>query len=121
VAKPRTVKERVRNAGILQEFNAGHVDDLFESSKAPKAKSKSAAPLPSLPAPPNASSPAKTGPKAILNDLFGSDSENDISMHSARTPIGNYIKPTNRRPSNILRKETEKEEEEEEAERPLAK
>lgn len=30
-------------------------------------------------------------PKDILNELFESDSENNISLHSARTPIGHYI------------------------------
>ena len=33
----------------------------------------------------------KQGPKDILADLFDSDSENDLSLHSARTPIGRFF------------------------------
>ena len=30
-------------------------------------------------------------PNNILSELFDSDSENDISLHSARTPIASYF------------------------------
>ena len=33
----------------------------------------------------------KQGPQDILEDLFDSDSENDLSLHSARTPIGRFF------------------------------
>ena len=36
----------------------------------------------------------KQGPKDIVADLFDSDSENDLSLHSARTPIGRYFERT---------------------------
>ena len=45
--------------------------------------------------------PVKQGPKDILEDLFDSDSENDLSLHSARTPIGRFFERSDSRtPAN---------------------
>ncbi len=44
-------------------------------------------------APAKNSSSSKMGPENILADLFASDSENDLSVHSARTPIAAYYEP----------------------------
>jgi hypothetical protein len=87
VSNPKTVAERRNNAKILTNFNQGHSDDIFGA--APGAAS-SLSPIRLLPQATKKS--AKTvGAGGILNELFDSDSENDLSIHSSRTPIGRYL------------------------------
>ena len=76
--KPKTLKDLKKNAEILKAHNDNHEDDLFKNKKATKSTSKA------KPKPQRASD--------ILNDLFNdSDSEQNISLHSAKTPILAFI------------------------------
>jgi len=73
--KPSTVKQRMQNAEALNEYNENHEDDLFGTGL-PKAKVKK--PL------------LKTSRNTLLSQDTDSESEADISRHSARTPIQAY-------------------------------
>ena len=99
VPNPKTVAERRDNSRFLQAFNVGHNDDLFgkgvsrgaaddwqQQPKSGKATKKAAAG--------NGSKLAD----GILNELFDSDSENDLSIHSSRTPIGKYLERGSKTP-----------------------
>ncbi len=134
VANPRTVKERARNARILHEFNANHADDIFEMTEATdkgtkaaqvvgssrdgdgsarRKRQKAGRAAPSL----EHLCDGNPAPNNIVSELFDSDSENDISLHSARTPIGNYFGRRSKSPvsaSVAVANGREQEEEEEE-------
>jgi len=58
---------------VLKEYNANHEDNLFKPNSTQNRKNQ----------------PSVSQPKAadILGELFDSDSEQNISLHSARTPI----------------------------------
>ena len=71
-AKPKTVKERIQNSEALKEFNENHEDDVFDI---PTQKSSVLGNL-------------KVSTKStLLNQDPDSDSDQDISVHSARTPV----------------------------------
>merc|ERR1719228_2909416 len=72
---PKTVKQRQQNAEALKEYNEDHEDDIFD------------APVPSLSKP----SLLKPSTKTLLTEDSDSDSEQDISLHSARTPMTSYF------------------------------
>jgi len=84
VSNPRTVAERRDNSRILQGLNFGHNDDIF--NRGAQWQSTSAEPTKKTSV--NGSKKLADG---ILNELFDSDSENDLSVHSSRTPIGKYL------------------------------
>ena len=118
VLKPKTIKDLQANTKVLNALNKNHRDDIFSSNK-PKKKEVIKVRY-------TFCSPiiisinqsydflgftntfctlsvqvVKQGPKDILDDLFDSDSENDISLHSARTPIGRFFERTDSRtPAN---------------------
>ena len=68
-AKPKTVKQRIQNVEALKEFNENHEDDMFGE---PVTTSKSS---------------LKFSKSTLLSQDPDSDSDNDISVHSARTPV----------------------------------
>ena len=69
-AKPKTVKQRVQNVEALKEYNENHEDDMFNE---PAPNSKSSMKISSL--------------ATLLSQDPDSESDNDISVHSARTPV----------------------------------
>ena len=69
-AKPKTVKQRIQNVEALKEYNENHEDDMFNE---PAPNSKSSMKISSL--------------ATLLSQDPDSDSDNDISVHSARTPV----------------------------------
>ena len=77
-SKPKNLKDLKKNEEILKAHNDNHEDNLFKSKKATKTTGK-----------------AKSKPQRasdILDDLFkDSDSEQNISLHSAKTPILAFI------------------------------
>ncbi|QQP48794.1 Uncharacterized protein FKW44_009220, partial [Caligus rogercresseyi] len=65
VARPTTVKQSRQNARIVQELNEHHNDNLFD--------------LPIVSA---------AGRNSVnIKELFESDSDRDVSVHTPRTPI----------------------------------
>jgi len=74
-ANPKTVKQRQQNAEALKEYNEDHEDDIFGE------------PLPTMSKP----SLIKPSTKTLLAEDSDSDSEHDISLHSARTPVTSYF------------------------------
>jgi len=72
---PKTVKERQQNAEAHKEYNEDHEDDIFGEPL--KALSK-----PTL---------LKPSSKTLLSQDSDSDSEQEISIHSARTPMTSYF------------------------------
>jgi len=71
--KPKTIKDRIQNVDALDEYNENHEDDVFNDNEPPK-KAK------------------KISSKATLLSLADdSDSDQDISVHSARTPVTAYL------------------------------
>ena len=85
VANPKTVAARQMNTKILREFNRDHMDDIFDTGVVTSAKPRSSRGRP------KARNSSSKKADNIIDDLFNSDSENDISIHSSRTPIGNYL------------------------------
>eukprot|EP00092_Neocalanus_flemingeri_P036847 GFUD01040108.1.p2 GENE.GFUD01040108.1~~GFUD01040108.1.p2 ORF type:complete len:277 (+),score=65.25 GFUD01040108.1:1051-1881(+) len=75
-ANPKTVKQRQQNAKALVEYNENHEDDIFGEPVTSKAK------LPLL---------KPSNKKTLLSQDSDSDSEQDISVHSVRTPIASYF------------------------------
>ena len=69
-----------KNEEIFKAYNENHEDDLFK-------------PFPSKRASQGLNLPNDHQPKAsdILGELFDSDSEQNISLHSAKTPITAFI------------------------------
>lgn len=80
--KPKTVADMQNNDKILKAHNVNHEDNLFKTSTATGAVVKKS----SKKAEGNERKAAD-----ILGDLFDSDSEQNISLHSARTPITAYF------------------------------
>merc|ERR1719350_475399 len=74
-ANPTTVKQRQQNAEALKEYNENHEDDIFGQPLTTISK-------PTL---------LKASTKSLLNQDSDSDSEQDISVHSARTPMTSYF------------------------------
>jgi len=74
-SNPKTVKQRQQNAEALKEYNEDHEDDIFGE------------PLPTMSKP----SLMKPSTKTLLAEDSDSDSEQDISLHSARTPVTSYF------------------------------
>jgi len=74
-ANPKTVKQRQQNAEALKEYNENHEDDIFGGPIQSKSK-------PTL---------LKPSTKTLLSQDSDSDSEQDISVHSARTPMTCYF------------------------------
>merc|ERR1719470_261254 len=74
-ANPKTVKQRQQNAEALKEYNENHEDDIFGQPLTTISK-------PTL---------LKASTKSLLNQDSDSDSEQDISVHSARTPMTSYF------------------------------
>ena len=70
-ANPKTVKQRQQNAEALKEYNENHEDDIFGEPLQSRSK-------PTL---------LKPSTKTLLSQDSDSDSEQDISVHSARTPM----------------------------------
>ena len=68
--KPKTVKQRLQNAEAMKEYNENHEDDIF--GEQPSSKSSKIS--------------LKASKTTLLNDP-DSDSDQDISVHSARTPV----------------------------------
>ena len=104
VSNPKTLKQRRENAKILADFNRGHSDDLFEAKKKGtkqlEANETAAGP-----------SSGRKNANEIVNEFFNeSDSENDLSIHSSRTPIGKYF---NNRGRDTPMEDVEEEEPEE--------
>jgi len=87
-AKPKTVKERIQNADAMKEFNENHEDDVFD---VPSKKSSVLANL-------------KVSTKStLLSQDPDSDSDQDISVHSARTPVTAYFGKSSLRDLNADR------------------
>merc|ERR1712079_495704 len=78
--KPKTVKQRLQNAEAMKEYNENHEDDIF--GEQPSSKSSKIS--------------LKASKTTLLNDP-DSDSDQDISVHSARTPVTAYFGPSSRR------------------------
>jgi len=72
---PKTIKERQNNLEAVEDYNKDHEDDLFDDV-ASKGNKK---PL------------LKTKTKNLLEDS-DSESENEISVHTARTPTSAYMR-----------------------------
>jgi len=97
VANPTTIKDMRRNGDLMKEYNANHKDDLFGStSEKVNCKTFEKGPISTK------ITDVKQGPRDILNELFPSDSETDISFHSARTPIGKYFEQSKTGSSSML-------------------
>jgi len=88
VSNPRTVAERRDNSRILQGLNLGHNDDIFNKGGSRGTNRQSTSGKITKKTAGNGSNKLADG---ILNELFDSDSENDLSVHSSRTPIGKYF------------------------------
>jgi len=73
-ANPKTVKQRQQNAEALKEYNENHEDDIFGGSSKPASKST-----------------LIKSSTTLLSQDSDSDSEQDISVHSARTPMTSYF------------------------------
>jgi len=74
-AFPKTIKDRQNNAEALNEYNKEHEDDLFGDSSSKKSKATL----------------LKGSTKTLLNHS-DTDSENEVSVHSARTPLSAYMR-----------------------------
>jgi len=74
-ANPKTVKQRQQNAEALKEYNENHEDDIFGEPITSRSK-------PAL---------LKPSTKTLLSQDSDSESEQDISLHSARTPMTSYF------------------------------
>ena len=85
-AKPKTARDLRNNDKILRALNANHQDDLFKSNKKQTGKQTSKKF--------KESSNQRVAAKDILEELFDSDSENNISLNSARTPITAFFNRT---------------------------
>ena len=70
-SKPKTITDMMNNDKILREFNTNHQDNVFKKNNKQKAEK----------------SKHQTTASAIRTELFDSDSEQDISLMSSRTPI----------------------------------
>ena len=88
VANPKTIKERKKNKEVIRMFNSNHSDNFFQDKNRVVAQVGDELEV--------VTATAANNRRAddIANDLFMSDSENDVSIHSARTPIGNYFNRT---------------------------
>ena len=76
-SKPKSLKDAKKNEEILKAHNNDHQDDLFKAKKTTKKTAKK-----------------DTGKRAsdILAEIFhDSDSEQNLSLHSAKTPILAFI------------------------------
>ena len=91
VAKPKTIAQRRRNQEVIALFNANHTDNFFQDKGAPPSKKREQSDKRVPTAAPAELEMATRKADDIANDLFMSDSENDVSIHSAHTPIGNYF------------------------------
>ena len=84
---PKTAKDLKNNEQILKALDANHQDNLFKpnlnSKKGATSKSKKDKDEIISQQPPRASD--------ILGELFDSDSEQNISLHSSRTPITAFL------------------------------
>ncbi len=69
----KSAKALQKNSEALAALNLSHEDDIMRDIQAKKQVRKS------------------TTAEDILGELFDSDSDNNISFNSARTPIGNYV------------------------------
>ena len=77
-ANPKTVKQRLQNVEALNNYNEDHEDDVFDEP----VKSGSSGSL-------------KTSTKStLLSQDPDSDSDMDVSIHSARTPITGQTQPS---------------------------
>ena len=81
-SKPKTITDMMNNEKIRREFNKNHQDNLFKSNKAHSKKNNDKNKKQTA-----EKSKHQTTASAIRTELFDSDSEQDISLHSARTPI----------------------------------
>ena len=80
-SKPKSLKDAKKNEEILKAHNNDHQDDLFKAKKTTKKTTKKTA-------------KKDTGKRAsdILAEIFhDSDSEQNLSLHSAKTPILAFI------------------------------
>ena len=71
-ANPKTVKQRLQNAEAFKHFNEDHEDDLFEEQSSARAGSGLL---------------KVTTKSTLLSQDPDSDSDAEISIHSARTPV----------------------------------
>ena len=76
-ANPKTVKQRLQNAEAFKNFNEDHEDDLFEEQSTAKSSSGL----------------LKATKSTLLSQDPDSDSDADISLHSARTPVTGNTSP----------------------------
>lgn len=76
IVKPRTAKDRQRNAEIFRAHNRNHEDDVFAGQQQQQEE---------------ASDGVQQQQHRLLNFSEDTDSENDISIHSARTPVEKYL------------------------------
>merc|ERR1719433_778823 len=72
-SKPKTITDMMNNDKILREYNTNHQDNLFKKTNKQKTSEKG--------------KQHQTTASAIRTELFDSDSEQDISLMSSRTPI----------------------------------
>ena len=104
VTKPKTIKDIQVNTRVLRGLNKNHKDDIFVTHQQKysakvfyyqfnfaKCKYSIFSPLWPYMTHCITFQEVKQGPQDILEDLFDSDSENDLSLHSARTPIGRFF------------------------------
>jgi len=77
--KPKTIKDRIQNVDALDEYNENHEDDVF--NEPPKKANKI------------------TSKATLLSLDDDSDSDQDISVHSARTPVTAYFSKSSLRES----------------------
>ena len=79
-ANPKTVKQRLQNVEALKNYNEDHEDDFFDEPVPGKTVSGS----------------LKASTKSTLLSQDESDSDMDISLHAARTPVtGKFFTPPN--------------------------
>lgn len=113
IANPKTAKERRNNTRILKDMNVNYCDDFFSTGSLRVFRISS---LFSSRSRHNRSrwifqvekrKDTKRVSKAadIVKDLFDSDSENNFSIHSARTPIGSYMNLASRDTTRASRSE----------------
>ena len=77
---PKTVKQRLQNVEALKNYNEDHEDDFFDEPVPGKTVSGS----------------LKASTKSTLLSQDESDSDMDISLHAARTPVtGKFFTPPN--------------------------
>ena len=69
---PKTIKDRQNNIEAVEEYNKNHEDDIFED-----IKSKGKKPL--------------LKKKNLLEDSDSKD-KNEVSVHSAQTPLSAYMR-----------------------------